>query len=239
MKVLRLRTAARLLTIIPIPWDDREAELTPAQTITWYPAVGLGIGGLLFGIMLLPMPVLPRAALCLIAWIAITGGLHEDGVMDCADAALAPVDAARRAVIRKDPHVGAHGLTVALLLMLARFAALTVAGPSVVLLAPIVGRWSMAITLAQLPPHPSSVLGATAARATSAVAASVSALLMIGGLMVWQHDAGPGAAAMAGVLGAFLVARWLVQRLGGASGDVHGAAGVVAETVTLYALLPW
>ena len=235
--MVQLRSALRLLTIVPLRWDEREAKLTPGRTVGWFPIVGLGIGAVLYATMLMPIPALPRAALCLVVWIIITGGLHEDGAMDCADAAIAPVDAERRAAIRKDPHVGAHGVTTAALLIVARFAALAAVPAPAVLLAPVVGRWSMTITLSRFRPHASSALGAAYSHGAGALPASVTAALIVALLAAWQHEVRLLIAAAAGLLGAFLCVQWLVNRLGGASGDVHGAAGLIAETITLYAML--
>jgi adenosylcobinamide-GDP ribazoletransferase len=238
MSLLALRAAVRLLTILPLRWREREAQLPGAHAVAWFPSVGAGIGAMLFIIAQVPVPALARAALCLVAWVAVTGGLHEDGVIDCADAAFAPVDPGRRASIRKDPHVGAHGVTVAILLMIARFAALAHVNASAVLLAPVVGRWSMALTLSRYSPDPASVVAAAYARNASAVAASVVALLMLAALLAWQRDVRLAVAAIAGIAGALASAHWLANRLGGASGDVHGASGIIAETIVLYALLP-
>ena len=238
MMPLTLRAAFRLLTIVPLRWDPREAELQPARSTLWFPLVGLALGILLYAIMLLPVGALPRAAVCLVIWIALSGGLHEDGLMDCADAAFAPVDAAKRAAIRKDAHVGAHAVTVVVLLTLVRFAALTEAGAPAVVLAPVVGRWSMALTLALFEAHPTSTLGAAFAGTARARAVSAFAFAIVLMLAVWQRDPRFVTATAVALVAALGCARWLARRFGGASGDVHGAAGVVAEAITLCALVP-
>ena len=234
---LGLRAALRLLTVLPVPWDAREATLPPARAAIWFPLVGLAIGAVLFTLMLLPLPALPRAALCLCVWVLASNALHEDGVMDCADAALPPVSAERRAQIRKDPHVGAHGVTVSALLLIARFAALTAVSAPVLLLAPVAGRWCMALTLAHLRPHASSSLGAVAATRSGALVASATGIAIVAAVTFWQRETRLPLAVAAGLLAGLLVGHWLTARLDGASGDVHGAAGVITETVVLYAAL--
>ena len=234
---LGLRAALRLLTVLPVPWDAREAALPPARAAGWYPFVGLAIGAALFGVMLLPLPAAPRAALCLCIWVLASNALHEDGVMDCADAALAPVSAARRAQIRKDPHVGAHGVTASVLLLIARFAALAAVSAPAVLLAPVAGRWCMALTLAHLRPHASSSLGVAGGTHAGALAATATGIAAVVLVSIWQGEPRLAIAVAAGLFVGLLAGNWLTARLDGASGDVHGAAGVITETVVLYAAL--
>jgi adenosylcobinamide-GDP ribazoletransferase len=225
--------AVRHLTVWPLAWDEREGDSALASAVTLFPAIGLAIGCVVAGTLLLPLPLLARAALALTVWIAASGGLHEDAVMDCADAAIPPVEPARRLAILKDPHVGAHGITAVGLLLLARFAALA-EGPAVAALAaPIAGRWCMALTVAYGRPARDG-LGARFGTRAPRILPTLIALLVLGGLAIidWRV-----VAAMPGTLLGVAAGSAIAHRLGGYSGDVHGAAGVLAETATLYLAL--
>ena len=82
--------ALQFLTRLPIPVACPWTPATRRWAIRAYPLVGLMVGALLACVALLlgqwqtPSPI---AALVLLSlWVAISGGLHLDGVMDLADA---------------------------------------------------------------------------------------------------------------------------------------------------------
>ena len=230
-----LRAALRHLTVLPVPYDARETTLPPARTLPYFPIVGLAIGVVAGAVLLLPLPSLPRAALALLVWTAVTGGFHEDGFLDCADAALAPVSRERRLAILDDPHVGAHAATAGALLLIARFAALTVVPAYAVPVAAMLGRWSMVATLSRGRPARLTGLGAAfadGARPGSATIVALVGLLAIGVVTDPLSCALAGLAAMVAGPG---TAAFLARRFGGVTGDVHGAAGLIAETAALYA----
>ncbi|BBI74912.2 hypothetical protein HAALTHF_42480n [Vreelandella aquamarina] len=85
--------ALQFLTRLPIPVACPWTPATRRWAIRAYPLVGLMVGALLACVALLlgqwqtPSPI---AALVLLSlWVAISGGLHLDGVMDLADALAA------------------------------------------------------------------------------------------------------------------------------------------------------
>lgn len=241
--------ATRFLTVLPVPRLPGLSGEAPDPT-PWFPLVGLVLGLLLFGLrLILPGsdPGILSAVLVLTAWTALTGGLHEDGWADCADAALAPVGRARRLEILKDPRVGAHGLVAVVLLLLVRLAALTDGPAWALLVAPIVGRWAMALSLAYSRPLLSHGLGASLARRARPLAASGSAVAALGFALTISVISGPGRAAafmIATTAASMVVAAgagggmgvFLQRRFGGLSGDGHGAVGLAAETAALVAL---
>ncbi|MGM2749804.1 adenosylcobinamide-GDP ribazoletransferase, partial [Bacillus cereus group sp. Bce010] len=71
---------------------------------------------LLLGQWQTPSPI--TALVLLSLWVAISGGLHLDGVMDLADALGSNQPVARRWEIMKDPVVGSFGM-LALVFLLA------------------------------------------------------------------------------------------------------------------------
>lgn len=233
-----LATALRLLTVLPIPASG-EDDTPPPGSVASFPLVGLVVGAPLAACALAPLPSSARAALILAGWTVITGGLHEDGWADTMDAALAPVRRGDRVRILKDPRVGAHGLTATVLLLLLRFGALTAVPATALLVAPIVGRWAMAVSLATAPPLRETGLGARYGEGASATAPTLAALVLL--LAIALFAARPLrvlVAWSAGAVTAWLLGRTLTRRLGGLNGDGHGAVGVAAETVALWALLP-
>ncbi|HEX7091391.1 MAG TPA: adenosylcobinamide-GDP ribazoletransferase [Longimicrobiales bacterium] len=233
-----LRAALRHLTVLPVPYDDADRRAPAAAALAWFPVVGLLLGAALFAVLSLPLPVLPRAALALAAWVALTGGLHEDGLMDCADAAFAVASRERRLEILKDPRAGAHAVSAAVLLLVLRFAALAAVSPAAVLVAPVIGRWWMAVSLARWRPARATGLGAAFAAGARPFAPTLitlgllAALAPMGGAMRTTL-----AFALAIIFGA-VTAAFLARRFGGLTGDAHGAAGLLAELAALFAFIP-
>jgi adenosylcobinamide-GDP ribazoletransferase len=230
-----LRTAVRHLTVLPVAWDAAE-EHAQARSVAWFPWVGLIIGALVYATLQLPLPILPRAALALGVWIMLSGGLHEDAVMDCADAAVAPLSAERRRAILADPHTGAHAVTVSGLLLIARFAALANGPAAAALVAPIAGRWSMSLTLTTGRGAHAPGLGARFAEAAPRWWPSINAIVILAAV-VWITGWPTGLSALLGTGAGWSAGHVLASRLGAFNGDVHGAAGVIAETCTLYVCL--
>ncbi|WP_456278482.1 adenosylcobinamide-GDP ribazoletransferase [Bacillus sp. AK128] len=112
----------QFFTIIPynkeIAWERR--------TISWclalFPFVGLLIG--LVGFLqywllstFTPFPTMFIALWIMFYFIAITGGLHIDGWMDCSDAFFSYRDRERRLEIMEDPRVGSFAVLSVLFLL--------------------------------------------------------------------------------------------------------------------------
>ena len=182
----------------------------------------------------------------------LTGGLHLDGLADAADGLLPPMDRARRLRVLGDPAVGAFGavaLATALLLRFGAFAT-TPARPLVVAGLWCGSRTAMAV-MARTMPYARPEGGLATAFVTSSTAKTRSVfghpfrpslgpvLTLVGGVLL----AGALAAVGRGVVGLAAVAAeavaaagvgWLAwRRIGGFTGDVLGAAGVIGETVGL------
>lgn len=225
----------RFLTVLPVPRGQRTVELHAGVTTAAFPLAGLVIGLLLLPLAYLPVEPLVRSALIISAWIALTGGLHEDGWIDAMDAALAPVDSQRRLEILKDPRVGAHGLTAILCLVLLRYGALISVPPAALIAAPVVGRWAMVVSLVCFPGLRSQGLGAVFADNARPFAATI----LTGGILVTlaavASSAWPVVVWLVGAMTGLILGRFLTARLGGLNGDGHGAVGLLAETACLVA----
>lgn len=230
-----LLAALGLLTVLPVPARAR-ADASLRRATAYFPLVGLLLGVFLYGAVHLPVAPPLRAALVLALWVSLSGGLHEDGWADSMDALFAHVSSEERLRILRDPRVGAHALTATVLLLLVRYGALIVAPAEAVLAAPVLGRWAMALSLARAPRLKATGLGArfgaqAGVLAPTAVAAGILAVLA--GLT----GAAPLLAAAGAATGTGLgLGVLIVRRLGGLSGDGHGAVGLAAETAALVVL---
>ena len=238
-----LASAVGLLTVLGGPADP-----TPSA-VPWFPVVGGGIGvllGALWWCLGRVLPAFVTGAAVLAADLALTGLLHADGLVDAADGLLPHLDRSRRLEIMAEPTVGAFGIFVAGSVFGLRLAALASGGPphllgSVLLLGALwtSSRAVMGIATAKLPYARDSGMGTlyggspTPSTGSGRVALQIVALAAaLGALVAWKPVAAlPVLAAV--LLGAGAVLVLALRRLGGYTGDVLGAAGVVGETLGL------
>jgi adenosylcobinamide-GDP ribazoletransferase len=212
------------------------------RSLVWFGPVGLVIGaccGLVrWGAGNWWNPFL-AAAITLAVDLALTGMLHLDGLADSADGLLSTTDRARRLEIMSSPELGAFALGTVGVTLLVRWSALATIGVRrwdlVLLLAGIWcgARTAMVFLLAHVPyARPGGGLASVFVGQPATAAIVVGAALAVGAAMV--GDGWPGLAAVAlGTAAAAAVAGLAVRRLGGFTGDVLGAAGVLFETVAL------
>ncbi|MBF2098420.1 MAG: adenosylcobinamide-GDP ribazoletransferase [Gloeomargaritaceae cyanobacterium C42_A2020_066] len=223
--------AVQFYTCLPLParWPVRFTRVA-----AWAPVVGLGVGGLLGGLdealALAEMPLAPRSALVMAAWVVITGGLHLDGAMDTADG-LAVQDPERRLAVMADSRSGAFGVMAALILLLLKTLALAdiPAGRLWVLMGCAGwGRWGQQIAILAYPYLKPTGKGAfhKAGLATCPWVWLPNGVLLWGlslGLTLAGHPRPAVILALAGPLLALGVGYGLRRVLGGHTGDTYGA----------------
>jgi adenosylcobinamide-GDP ribazoletransferase len=240
--------ALKFLTILPVPATHHLSDGDWGRATAWYPAVGLVLGILLAGLnwgLRLLFPPGVAAALLLVGWVAVTGALHLDGFVDCCDALLAPVSRAQRLEILRDVHVGAFGLVGVVLLLLAKYTALSSLPESsrlaTLLLVPTVARWTMTAAVL-LYPYARSGPGLGQRTKIGAgwpqlVAATLTTLLVTS--LAWWTGLGWFALLLLvlSAFSAFLVAHWIQSRTGGLTGDAYGAICELVEVISLLAMV--
>lgn len=223
----------RLLTLLPVP----ASEEPPRPTLLyWFPIVGFLIGLMLAGTDRLLLWMSPKILwicpiLLVASWMAITRGLHIDGLADTFDALGAVGDKARRLEILRDPHVGSIGVSAVVLLLFAKIWTLMSLSPetrAVALLgSAISARWSVVPACAIFPYPRREGLGAAfigQAKSSHIIFTSAATLLMI---VLFTHCAIP--LLMTTLLTGLGVAVLAHQAFGGITGDVLGAMIEIAE----------
>lgn len=208
---------------------------TPAA-LPWFPIVGAAMGAALGGIWWLAAELWTRpvaAAVVVVADLALTGMLHLDGTVDSADGLLAPMERQRRLDVMADPTAGAFGVGVAVAVLLLRWAVLASIGVSVVMLACLwcASRCLMAVATTRMRyARPGGLASPFFVRRPQWL--PVAGILLGGALA-----ASGGPYVVAGVLALALSSAAVLgladRRIGGFTGDVLGAAGLVGETVGL------
>ena len=207
--------------------------------LAWFPVVGAALGFWLAGLWWIADRFWTNAvaaAVVVLADLALTGMLHFDGLVDSADGLLPPLaHPARRLEVMADPATGAFGVGVGAGVMLLRWASLASLAPSPPLLAALwcASRLGMAHA-ARTVPYVRPLGLATAFLEEGRTGLPVAGILLTAGLVV----IGGGDALIAvAALGMTMVAvvALAVRRIGGFTGDVLGAAGIVGETAGLLA----
>ena len=233
-----LLIAGAFLTRLPLPAARVRVEEF-GLAAACFPLIGFGIGGSSLALYTLALPTLGPSltASVLVAFSAlITGGLHLDGLADWFDAlGGGRGDAKRMLEIMRDPRIGAHGASALVIVLGAKLMVLSELPPSTasmaLLCAPACARWSVVGLLAAFQSARADGLGQAFAQQVKPAHALIATGFMTAGsvwfgpAVVWPVLLG---AASAGLIGA-----WARLRLGGLTGDVHGAALEICELVCL------
>lgn len=228
-----LIVAIQFLTRLPTPRLSVSREEF-AASIRWFPAVGLIIGALLMGVIWLARPLGDgmAAMAALLLWVAVTGALHLDGLGDIADASgAAHQDKERLLAVLADPHIGSFGVVaigVQLLMKFTLLHALIAAKAEILLLfIPFLARMGPLYWALRLPSLHSG-LG-------DMFRPAVTPLL----LMLWAALAVPALTLHPALIAApiffWLWGIWVVRKIGGISGDGHGAGIEWGESLLILA----
>lgn len=232
--------AVGFLTRLPVPVSVFDNARARAESLAWYPIVGLLLGALLGGLawLMRDLPPLLSSALLLLAWIAATGGLHLDGLADSADAWIGGLgDRDRTMEIMKDPRSGPAGVVALVALLLLKFAALASLPREawmLLLLPPLLGRTTLTAAFLTLPYVRAQGMGS--ALATAPRLACTVALMLGGAFALTFAQAG----LIALLLATAVLTAWrqaCLHRLGGFTGDTAGALAEMVETVVLVGLV--
>ena len=228
-----LACAMQFLTRIPLSTRTLFDNKDYANSLAWYPVIGLILGGLVWlsGVALTELSSTSlTAALVLAVWVLLTGALHLDGVADCADAWVGGFgDREKTFQILKDPRSGPIAVVVLLLVLFVKWAALEVLLGSdhwsIIGLIPLLARGAMPYIFWRLDYASASGLG-------SALVEELSRQRILISLLVVALTVALSLAAELDILLLFAVVSLLIylwwkrasyQKLGGFNGDCAGA----------------
>jgi adenosylcobinamide-GDP ribazoletransferase len=226
---------AALAFLTPFPGARRPSP----HALRFFPLVGLLLGAILGGLWwatarIWPLPV--AALIVVLADLGLTGMLHLDGLADAADGLLPHLSPERRLAVMREPTIGAFGVGAVAIVLLSRWVVFASLRPAPLLVIALwtVSRTAMAGVVGRIP-YPRAESGLA-----SAFIGTPVPLLLIGVVVLvaaavaglWSVPAGPVAVGCS--LGAFgLVLVLAMRRIGGFTGDVLGAAGMIGESVGL------
>jgi adenosylcobinamide-GDP ribazoletransferase len=233
-----LAAALRFLTVLPVPGKLGAEGRDLAAAPVWFPVVGVLIGAVSAGwawlaYRLAPGPV--AAVLVVGGLLAISKGLHLDGLADTADALLSSRTRERMLEIMKDSHVGVMGVGAVVLVLALKITALGALPPERAVLAaflmPVAGRCAMLMLMGALPyARPEGGLGGFFGMGRRPLLAVWGVVALVGVGVIVGREAGLAAAGGTVLLAALLI--WDLRRvLGGATGDTVGASCELAEVI--------
>lgn len=237
------RDALRFFTRLPLGAPSATASFQ--GVVAWMPAVGLIVGLIMAGTLglcatLLPTPLCGLST-CLV-WIAVTGGLHLDGVADCGDGLFVEASRERRLEIMQDSRLGAFGVIALFFVLALKSTALALLGSgfvqgaygfwtllAVCALAATLGRCAV-FAAARLPSARPGGMGAAASAGISRRHERIALAVVLALCLVTPRG-------FRALLAALLVACCLLlvakRRLGGVTGDVFGCLVEITECATL------
>lgn len=236
-----LLIAIGFLTTIPVPQIGEYEPDALGRSTAWFPIVGLLIGGLVGGAyyglgFILPAPLV--AVFATIVWVALSGGLHLDGLADSFDGLLPSVTREKRLSILKDVHLGAFGVMGLVLALLAKVVLLFSLPQEqlffAIPLAAATGRWALVLAALQPSARPGGLGDITkqGMRKNSWLLAALQMLVMLAVAVYfgrWQALIAFGVAHLL-ILWVFVSAR---KKLGGLTGDIFGLCAELSELAVL------
>jgi adenosylcobinamide-GDP ribazoletransferase len=237
--------AWQFLTAVPLSRDHHHpAPGELAGSMVWYPLVGMLLGGLLAVVDLLLARWFSHevvAGLLILLLVALTRGLHQDGLADTVDGLAGGRTPAERLRIMRDPRIGAIGATGLFVSIMLKYAAILSLSDATrfpaLLCMPAIGRWAMVAGAYGSPyARPEGGLGAPFLAELS-VRHVIGSTLLIGCLLAVTFGIVPaGVLLAAGATVSRMMALCFRRLFGGVTGDTLGATNEVAEIVFLLAI---
>lgn len=248
-----LRVSVIFLTRLPVAMPEGTFPPLAAAARAFGPAgalIGAVAAGVFYALQATGVPAGVAVAVMLAVVMALTGGLHEDGLADTADGFGGGASPQRRLEIMRDSHIGSYGVLALALALLIRWAALVhiaaagaaggrgwlVAG--VVIAVAALSRAAVVFVLYTLAPARQEGRSAEAGRpGRSTLLQAAAAGFAIFTAVLWPVATLPAMVgmALAGLAGLVAVCGLAHRLIGGQTGDVCGSAQVVTELAMLVA----
>ena len=238
--------AFSMFSRIPVPQADF-TEANMGRTMAVFPLVGLALGLAVAGWVwlghMLEFGQFLRAVGITLLPLALSGGIHADGLCDTVDALASHGDTATKQRILRDPHLGAFAamaLCGYCLLFFALAAELVLPWPRLacLVLALAVSRSVTGLAVLGFPPSPESTLARQFQRGAHGSRLLLWGWLLCLGMAMLLLDGLAGFVAFA--LPLALLWRWkgfASRQFGGMSGDLAGCLLMLCELLSLASLV--
>jgi adenosylcobinamide-GDP ribazoletransferase len=228
--------AVQFMTRLPVSRVQYSPDAL-AQSVVFFPAIGLIVGAGGAALYLLLSPRVSReivVVLVLVYLVAVTGGLHEDALADAADGFGGGREKERVLAIMRDSRIGSFGAIAIMLGLLARFVFLANLAPGkfvgFFIAGQVLGRWT-ALPLAFFLPsardrEPGQ--GKLIAQRITPVWFAAGTLLALAIVAIALRTDGLWTLLVAAMMAA--ISGWYYRhRIGGITGDCLGATTQLTE----------
>lgn len=233
----------QFLTRLPINKNMEVREDDFVKGLVYFPLIGLIIGAIdaavFYLVSLVTGGMLPVAC-ALLANVAVTGGLHIDGLADTCDGIFSSRTRDRMLEIMKDSRIGTNGTIAIIFDFLLKFSILMSMDPRhamlAVLLAPVAAKTVVVLLIYISDYAREKGMGGLYIREQNrkltSIGLAIGAVLLLAFLKLW------GLAAIAVCVAACLVyKKYIYSKIQGMTGDTLGAANEVIELVFMLALM--
>ena len=253
--IRRFLLALSFLTVLPIPLiffkkeienkNNNSVNADFSKSSVFFPLAGLLIGGILYVFYLLlkyiNLPVQLQAGFLLAIWVFLSGGLHLEGLADMVDGFSGGENKEDIIRIMKDGSIGAKGAIVLILLILLKYLLLYSLTESskggVLLLAPMLGRWTMVLAAySGKPASSSNTLSNMFTRylgkkelLISTLSAVIFIFLIFSGRLIFE----PLILLLIIAGATAILVAYSKRKIGGICGDVIGAVNEINELVVI------
>ncbi len=231
--------ALEFLTILSFPSKRSPDIKRIGRSGSYFPLVGLMLGGVLVGANWLCLRLFPQeivSALLVLLLVILTRGIHLDGLADSTDALLGGHDPKERLLIMKDSSIGAFGAIAIFFALLFKILFLNslphqIINASLILMVAL-SRWSLvSMSFLGKPARPDG-LGSIFTKHTGYVQIILATLitLVIGFVFLGLSSF----IAMIAILLFAIIVTWGVSRMiGGITGDILGGFAELSEILCL------
>lgn len=234
-------TAVMFFTRVPVRFEKFEASDLNRAT-RFFPLVGIFVGAiaaLAFWIFQLVLPLETAIILSMATTVLLTGAFHEDGLADAIDGLGGGWEREQVLAIMVDSRIGSYGVIGLVLVLLAKYQALSSLNvlqiPIALIAAHALSRWCAVLVMATQ--HYVKAEGKTKPLATQLSRVELVIATFFGLLPLLLV----GTAGLVALLPVFLVWVWfslkIKRRIGGYTGDCLGAMQQLTEVSFYIGLL--
>ena len=231
---------------IPMPrieWTKKNMK----YCICFFPLIGLVMGGLMCGWFYLAgrlaLDVNLRTAVLILIPVAVTGGIHLDGLLDTADALSSYKSQEEKLQILKDSHAGAFAIIIGIcyfVLAFGVYSEITLEQLRVLCCGFVLSRAFSGLGLVSLKKARNTGLLYTFADASAnrrVAYVMIVYLAVTAAVMLWISPVLGSAAALLGLLAFVWYRHMSYHKFGGITGDLAGCFVQVAELVMAFGIV--